>query len=526
MASLLWLAHFLCFLLFHLHFRAASSLPFSFNSSSPAMPCQHDQSLALLQFKKTFSIRSNASPWDFPYPRPYPKTESWKKGTDCCLWDGVTCDTETGNVIGLNLSSSLLYGTIHSNNTLFFLPHLQKLDLSNNHFNNSQIVPQFGQFLNLSYLNLNYSVFEGRIPLEISYLSGLVSLDLSRNYDLILKATVFNEIVQNLTQLQELDLSDVNLSSVATSSLMNLSSSISSLALSSCELQGKFPDNIIRRPNLQLLDLSGNEDLTGSLPRHNWNNSFRSLSLSGTKIPIYLDHDFISNLKSLETLELRACNFGGSTLELFGNLTQLINLDISHNNLSGQIPSSLGSLEALYSLDLSYNNFHGEIPYSFGNLGELYSLDLSSNNFNGEIPSSFGNLGELYSLDLSYNNFSGEIPSSFGNLKQLDTLNLYNNNLSDQIPSSLGSLGELYSLDLSYNNLNDEIPSSFENLKQLDNLLLNNNDLSGQIPSSLESLKELSSLDLSYNNFNGEFPSSFTVSNFGTPKQQSQWSNS
>ncbi|KAJ9128422.1 hypothetical protein P3X46_035042 [Hevea brasiliensis] len=217
MASLLWLAHFLCFLLFHLHFRAASSLPFSFNSSSPAMPCQHDQSLALLQFKKTFSIRSNASPWDFPYPRPYPKTESWKKGTDCCLWDGVTCDIETGNVIGLNLSSSLLYGTIHSNNTLFFLPHLQKLDLSNNDFNNSQI---------------------GQIPLEISYLAGLVSLDLSRNYDLILKATVFNEIVQNLTQLQELDLSDLNLSSVATSSLMNLSSSISSLALSSCELQG------------------------------------------------------------------------------------------------------------------------------------------------------------------------------------------------------------------------------------------------------------------------------------------------
>ncbi|XP_057990665.1 receptor-like protein Cf-9 [Hevea brasiliensis] len=558
MASLRWLAYFLCFLLFHLHFRAASSLPFSFNSSSPAMPCQHDQSLALLQFKKTFSIRSNASSWDFPYPRPYPKTESWKKGTDCCLWDGVTCDIETGNVIGLNLSSSFLYGTIHSNNTLFFLPHLQKLDLSNNDFNNSQIVPQFGQFLNLTYLSLNYSVFEGQIPLEISYLAGLVSLDLSRNYDLILKATVFNEIVQNLTQLQELDLCDLNLSSVATSSLMNLSSSVSSLALSSCELQGKFPDNIIRRPKLQLLDLSGNEDLTGSLPRHNWNNSFRSLSLSGTKIPIYLDqfgnltqlinldisHNNLSgqipsslgSLKQLLLLDLSYNNFSGEIPSSFVSLKQLETLDLRTNNLSGQIPSSLGSLEELYSLDLSYNNFHGEIPSSFGNLKylkQLETLDLRINNLSGQIPSSLGSLEELYSLDLSYKNFHGEIPSSFGNLKQLETLDLYNNNLSGQIPSSLGSLeelysldlsynnfngeipssfgnlGELYSLDLSYNNFSGEIPSSFGNLKQLGTLNLYNNNLSGKIPSSLGSLKELSSLDLSCNNFNGEIPSSF-----------------
>ncbi|XP_057990670.1 receptor-like protein 43, partial [Hevea brasiliensis] len=529
MASRLWLAHFLCSLLFHLHFRAASSSPFSFNSSSPAMPCQHDQSLALLQFKKTFSIRSNASPWDFPYPKPYPKTGSWKEDTDCCWWDGVTCDIETGNVIGLNLSSSLLYGTIHSNNTLFFLPHLQKLDLSNNHFNHSQIVPQFGQFLNLSYLNLNYSVFEGRIPLEISYLSGLVSLDLSRNYDLILKATVFNEIVQNLTQLQELDLSDVNLSSVATSSLMNLSSSISSLALSSCELQGKFPDNIIRRPNLQLLDLSGNEDLTGSLPRHNWNNSFRSLSLSATKIPIYLDQ--LGSLKQLLLLDLSYNNFSGEIPYSFESLKQLETLDLRINNLSGQIPSSLGSLEELYSLDLSYNNFHGEIPSSFGNLkqlhtlnlrinnlsgqipsslgnlGKLYSLDLSYNNFNGEIPSSFGNLGELYSLDLSSNNFNGEIPSSFGNLKQLHTLNLCNNNLSGQIPSSLGNLGELYSLDLSSNNFNGEIPSSFESLKHFLLLDLGNNSLSGPITQGSR-LSSLVYLDLSNNLLHGRIPSS------------------
>ncbi|KAJ9130781.1 hypothetical protein P3X46_034114 [Hevea brasiliensis] len=256
MASLPWLAHFLCFLLFHFHFQASSSsssLSFSFNSSSAAMQRQHDQSLALLQFKKTLSIGCVPSTWDFLYfPKPYPKTESWKEHTDCCSWEGITCDVEKANV--LYLSNSLLYGTIYSNNTLFFLHHLQNLDLPCNDFNNSQIVSQFGQFFNLTYLNLSSSNFVGLIPSEISYLSGSVSLDLSWNFELI--PDIFNKLVQNLTQLQELELSYTDMSLIAPSSLMNLSSSLTSLKLENCALQGKFPD-IGHVSKLVSLDLSG-----------------------------------------------------------------------------------------------------------------------------------------------------------------------------------------------------------------------------------------------------------------------------
>ncbi|XP_057990661.1 receptor-like protein 9DC1 [Hevea brasiliensis] len=456
MASLLWFAHFLSFLLFHLRFQAGSSLPFSFNSSSAAMPCQHDQSLALVQFMKTFSIRSNASSWDFLYPKPYPKTESWKEGTDCCLWDGVTCEIETGNVIGLNLSSSLLYGTIHSNNSLFLLPHLQKLDLSNNDFNQSQIVPQFGQFLNLRYLNLNHSVFEGQIPLEISYLPALVSLDLSKNPYLILETFIFNELVQNLTQLQQLDLSEINMSLVGSSSLMNLSSSLTSLKLSECQLQGKFPD-ISHLSKLVLLDLSYN-NFSGEIPSS------------------------LENFKQLDTLYLDNNNLNGQIPSLLGSLKELSSLDLSYNNFNGEIPSSFENLKQLDSLYLYKNNLSGQIPSLLGSLKELSSLDLSYNNFNGEIPSSFENLTQLYYLDLSCNNFNGEIPSSFENLKQLYYLDLEDNNLNGQIPSSLGRLKKLSSLYLSYNNFNGEIPSSFENLKQLHSLYLYKNNLSGQIP--------------------------------------------
>ncbi|KAF2308198.1 hypothetical protein GH714_036700 [Hevea brasiliensis] len=149
------------------------------------MQRQHDQSLALLQFKKTLSIGRVPSTWDFLYfPKPYPKTESWKEDTDCCSREGITCDVET----------------------------------------------------------------------EISYLSGLVSLDLSRNFELI--PDIFNKLVQNLTQLQELELSYTDMSLIASSSLMNLSSSLTSLKLENCALQGKFPD-IGHVSKLVSLDLSG-----------------------------------------------------------------------------------------------------------------------------------------------------------------------------------------------------------------------------------------------------------------------------
>ncbi|KAJ9160181.1 hypothetical protein P3X46_025605 [Hevea brasiliensis] len=472
MASLLWLAHVLCFFLFHLHFQA-SSLSFSFNSSSAAMLCQHDQSLALLQFKKTFSITSDASSWDFPYPKPYPKTESWKEGTDCCWWDGVTCDIETGNVIGLNLSSSLLYGTIHSNNTLFFLPHLQKLDLSNNDFNRSQIVPQFGQFLNLSYLNLNYSVFEGRIPLEISYLSGLVSLDLSRNNYLTLEATTFNELVHNLSQLRDLDLSEVNMSLVAPSSLMNLSFSLTSLNLHSCSLEGKFPD-ISHLSVLISLDLSDNYDLIQE------STYFKKLAQ---------------------------------------NLTQLQELDLSGVNMSLVALSSLMNLSSsLTSLKISRSQLHGKFPdirevsSAVCELNSLEILDLSNNSLNGSMPQCLGNFSNNLSvLHLGMNKFHGTILETFSVGSNLRYLNINGNQLQGRIPPSISNCINLEILDLGNNNIDDTFPHFLETLSKLQILILKSNKFHGLVKgtSANYSFPKLRIFDLSNNMFSGPLPAEY-----------------
>jgi len=476
------LSQSLSFILFLFHFHS---------TISSSHFCALDQSLSLLQFKESFSINSSASA-----RCQHPKTESWKEGTDCCLWDGVTCDMKTGHVTGLDLPCSMLYGTLHSNSTLFSLHHLQKLDLSDNDFNFSHISSRFGQFSNLTLLNLNYSVFAGQVPSEISHLSKLVSLDLSDNDYLSPEPISFDKIVQNLTKLRDLALGYVNMSLVAPNSLTNLSSSLSSLSLWDCRLQGNFPGNIFLLPNLESLDLSYNEGLTGSFPSSNLSNVLSRLSLSNTRISVYLENDLISNLKSLEYMSLRNCNIIRSDLPLLGNLTQLIYLDLLSNNFSGQIPPSLSNL---IFLDLSSNNFSGQIPPSLSN---LIFLDLSSNNFSGQIPSSFSSLTQLISLDLSNNNFSGQIPSSLGNLVQLRSLYLSSNKLMGQVPDFLGSLVNISDLDLSNNQLVGPIHSQLNTLSNLQYLYLSNNLFNGTIPSFLFALP-LQYLDLHNNNFIG-----------------------
>ncbi|KAJ6416877.1 hypothetical protein OIU84_002709, partial [Salix udensis] len=296
MGSVLLLSQILCLLFFHSHFQPSLS---SSNFSSPVLLCPADQSLALLQFKASFSLMS--SPWTEECNQP--KTVVWREGTDCCSWDGVTCNMKTGHVIGLHLRCSMLHGTLHSSSTLFSLHHLQKLDLSYNHFNGSVISSSFGQLLHLTHLNLSASNFTGQVPPEISHLSRLASLDLS-NYNLMLEPISFNKLAQNLTQLRELYLSGVNMSLVVPSSFMNLSSSLTSLQLRYCGLQGELPDNVFRRSNLQSLFLSGNGELTGSFPPYNLSNALLYLDLSWTPISIHLEPDSISHLKSVEMMFL------------------------------------------------------------------------------------------------------------------------------------------------------------------------------------------------------------------------------
>jgi uncharacterized protein YjbI with pentapeptide repeats len=369
----IWLSQlFYLLLLLYSQFTSSFSLSLPFSSSS-ALLCSQEQSIALLQFKGLFSFWQSAS---FHCDDSHPKMETWKEGSDCCLWDGVTCDKVRGDVIGLDLSCSWLQGTIPSNSSLFLLHHLQRINLAFNNFESSNISSGFGQFSMLRYLNLSHSYFFGQVPIELSHLSQLASLDLSSSYKfqrrsvydrngesvplVKLQTSVLESLLQNLTKLRELHLNRINMSSISLSSFKNLSSSLTSLALEACQLSGTLPDSIFRLPNLRKLNLNGNNELMGFFPMVNWTNPLRFLDVSYTLFSGELPKS-IGNLKFLRYLGLSSCNFSKSLPPTLGNLIQLTFFDLSYNSFSGEIPSSLSNLKALDYFDLHSNNLNGKI---------------------------------------------------------------------------------------------------------------------------------------------------------------------
>ncbi|XP_034674586.1 receptor-like protein 9DC3 [Vitis riparia] len=375
----------LCFIFFF----SCSQLLSSFSNSTKPL-CPHDQTLALLQLKQSFSIKnSSSSDCDSYGVTSYPKTESWKKGSDCCSWDGVTCDKVTGHVIGLDLSCSWLFGIIHSNSTLFLFPRLRRLNLAFNDFNYSSVSAGFGRFSTLMHLNLSYSGFSGLIAPEISHLSTLVSLDLSENYGVEFAPHGFNSLVQNLTKLQKLHLR-------GRSKIKSPFMSLRIIDLAHNDFEGDLPEMYLR--SLKATMNVDERNMTRKYMGEYYYQDSVMVTIKGLEI------EFVKILKAFTTIDLSSNKFQGEIPESIGNLNSLRGLNLSHNNLTGHIPSSFGNLKLLESLDLSSNKLIGRIPQELTSLTFLEVLNLSQNHLTGFIPR--GNQFDTFEND-SYNGNSG-----------------------------------------------------------------------------------------------------------------------
>ncbi|XP_058211277.1 receptor-like protein 7 [Rhododendron vialii] len=485
------------------------------NSYASMQPlCHDDESSALLQFKHGFVLDKFAS----ADPSAYPKVESWKldgSSNDCCSWDGVECDHHTGRVIGLDLSSSFLHGSINSSSSLFNLVHLQRLNLADNDFNSSHIPTRIGSLSRLKSLNLSYSVFSGQIPWEISSLSKLAFLDLSQNFDsysddslLKLEKPSLRDLVQNLTHLKVLNLGEVNISSKVPSVFSNRSS-LTHLNLGSCLLNGEFPTAIFHLPNLQSLNVGKNKDLTGYLPEFHHSSRLKSLGVWTTSFSGALPSS-IGNLESLIELDLYGCNFSRTIPDSVGNLTDLSYLGIGSNKLVGRIPSWLGNLTRLTVLDLSRNQLHGMIPSSISQLEDLEKLNLGFNNLSGTVELDiFRKLPHLTWLQLSGNNITVLATNSTNTtLSKFTVVSLSSCNLGE-FPNFLRVQNELEGLYFANNQIHGQIPLwlwniTKENMQIVD---LRRNFLTGFEKSpDLIPWQSLIFLDLSFNLLQGSLP--------------------
>ncbi|WMV06882.1 hypothetical protein MTR67_000267 [Solanum verrucosum] len=391
----------------------------AFSSSSPHL-CPKDQSLALLQFKHMFSINPDASYDCFDYTgvQSYPRTLFWNKSTNCCSWDGVHCDETTGQVIVLDLRCSQLQGKFHSNCSLFQLFNLKRLDLSYNDFTGSLISPKFGEFSSLTHLVLSRSSFAGLIPSEISHLSKLHVLQFNDLNELSLGPHNFELLLKNLTQLGELNLDSVNISSIIP---LNFSSYLTTLQLPYTQLRGVLPERVFHLSDLEFLHLSSNPQLNVRFSTTKWNSS-----------------------ASLMKLYLYDVNLTGRIPESFSHLTSIHELNMNDCNLSGPIPKSLWNLTNIERLFLGGNHLEGPISH-FSIFEKLKRLSLRNNNFDGRLEFLSFNRSwmQLEWLDFSSNSLTGPIPSNVSGLQNLQILYLSSNNLTGTIPSWIFSLPSL-----------------------------------------------------------------------------------
>ncbi|KAG2693812.1 hypothetical protein I3760_08G113200 [Carya illinoinensis] len=465
--------------------------------------------------------------------------------TDCCSWDGVKCNKDTGHIISLDLSSCCLQGFLNSNSSLFRLAHLQNLNLADNHFMSSPIPVSFIQLSRLTNLNLSASVFSGQIPTEFFELSKLVSLDLSYNSMLKLQKFGLTGIAKNFTNLEVLYLDNVYISS-------------------NSGLHGEFPGRIFHLPNLQLLYIGFNKYLTGHIPEFNRTSPLESLELAHTNFYGELP-DSIGNLKSLVEFNAFQCNFSGEIPSSLGNLTNLNVLQLQKNRLHGSIPQSLSRLASLRILSVSRNHLSGtvelelfvrlkhlsalllsgndialrtklssnstipkfmalslgscnldEFPVFLRNQDQLELLDLGGNKIHGQLMRLDSNMLQgpppvpppsISFYTISDNTLAGEIPHLICNLSSIAILNLASNNLSGPLPQCLGNLSDsLTIVDVHNNNFHGTIPQIFGEGKELRMIDLSQNQLQGRIPRSLANCTKLEVLNLGNNQIHDIFP--------------------
>ncbi|KAK8682383.1 hypothetical protein V6N13_054771 [Hibiscus sabdariffa] len=464
----------------------------------PKPYCLDDQRSPLLQLQNHLYS-------DFTFSS---KLELWDPNTDCCSWEGVSCDS-LGHVIGLDLSYRNLSGSFHS---IFHLHHLHRLNLAGNYFNTTLLSYGFDKLPHLTHLNLSKSCFHGQIPMEISNLTRLVSLDLSRqeycywrnddhhyyydydyDYDyptLKLEKPNLKTLIKNLKFLTELYLDEVDISSQSSKWCETTSLSLSNLqvlSLSNCGLKGPLCPSLSTLPFLSKLVLDYN--------------------------PIsYLPPNFLENSSRLVSLSLVHCNLSGHFPTEILLLPKIQNIDISDNErLEGQLPE-FPSNNALLSLSLSFTNFSGKLPESVGNLKFLRDLALVGCNFFGSIPSSIENLTHLVNLDLSVDHFSGHFPTKLLLLPKIQSIAISFSEKHMGQSLEFPSNNALRSLTLFDANFSGKLSESISNLKFLTDLTLVDCNSFGSIPSSIANLSHLVNLDLSFNHFSGSIPSSlFTL---------------
>ncbi|OMO68921.1 hypothetical protein COLO4_29348 [Corchorus olitorius] len=459
----------LVLLLFYFHVNSSTYSP---HSSAPL--CLPEESSVLLQLKNTLSLDSKVS--DSCNSTSPAKTNSWNETTNCCLWEGVTCDNDTAHVIALDLSCSWLVGSLPPNITLVNLVHL---DLSSNTLSGVITSELLAELKSLETLDLSNNNLTGEIPAFLCRMGSLEVLDLSIN-------NLGGNIPTCLGSAYQRRLSTIDIQ-------MN-------------KFQGKFPD--FASEYLQILALNDNQ-FEGLLPRSLAKcTSLAFLNVANNTLNDTFPH-WLGSLPDLKVLVLRSNRFHGGLIEneiASYSFSSLEVIDLSENMFTGSLPTIFfqnltamksGSIPSPPAPPVTEAASNPNAPVFNCSVGNLYRscmpdpiywnyVEVVIKRFPQKLRVSNSLKYRFTIIDFSKNRFDGRIPEVLGELDSLKVLNLSSNHLTGSIPPLLVHMAAIESLDLSSNNLGGQIPPDLVYLASLAVLNLSHNNLVGPIPQGMQ----------------------------------------
>ncbi|CAN6707576.1 unnamed protein product [Malus baccata var. baccata] len=441
---------------------------------------------------------------------PFNTPLNWSASTDCCLWDGVTCDpVEHSRVVRLSLPRRGLSGVVSPAITnLTRLTRLTHLNLSHNSLLGSLPDDLLSSLPSIAVIDLSFNRLIGRFPQSSNESSHLQIINLSSNF---FNGTIPASIL--VPSVSVFNVSNNSFSGPIPVSNGGNHTSLTFLDLSFNKFTGPIPPGIGLCSRLQTFR-AGFNTLNGYLP----DEIFMLADLQQLSLPVNIlsgpISDGIMNLTNLRILELYSNNFFGQIPGDIGNLFRLENLLLHINNFTGVLPPSLTNCTNLSTLNLRVNNLTGQLSaFNFSTLQRLATLDLGNNNFIGELPQSLYSCKSLTAIRLASNQLTGEILPQIVALESLSFLSISTNNLTNATGAfrNLKGCKNLTTLVLSKNFWNEPLPDDKSlgdpvGFQKLQVFAIGGCQFTGQVPTWLANVTALEVLDLSFNFITGSIP--------------------
>lgn len=356
---------------------------------------------------------------------------TWKSATDCCTWDGITCNDNRVTVImidgsGIHGPIGFLAGKIST--SISKLKFLTGIYLENLLKLSGPLPETLFDLPALQYMYIRNNALSGPIPASVRNLTKLYALSLSNN-----KLTgLIPSSISELTQLNQLELDGNQFSGAIPSSFRKLKR-LRRMNLSMNKLSGPIPEIFKGLKKLSILNLTGNQ-LSGKIPS----------TISGLSIKLWY-------------------------------------IELGHNELTGENLDYLGELKGIVSLDLSYNKFNlGKIPKWVAPC-PVGSLKLARCGIKMDLEEFNPSFTSLYNfIDLSENDITGSPVKLLNGTDDLVGFWAAGNKLKFDLEKlKIGS--KMQDLDLSRNLVYGKVP---KNVTGLEKLNLSHNHLCGPLPTT------------------------------------------